>query len=475
MDLATLLLAFPGCMKNSPFRALAGTLRAAGASHPESRPVLAGAFWLVVYLALVLAPLFVLLVGPTPPRAGFTWDLSMALGFAGLAMMGVQFLLTARFRRATAPYGIDVIYYFHRYLGVVALAIVLAHPALLWLVHPAIGLLLDPTAAPWHITAGVFSLAALVVLAGTSLWRRPLRIHYDEWRIGHSLLAVAAVALALLHVEGVGYYVASPWKRALWTAIAVSWLAVLGYVRLLRPWRLLRTPYRVVDVVAERGDAWTLAVEPLGHRGFGFQPGQFAWVTLRSSPFAMKEHPFSFSSSPVRSGGRLEFTIKELGDFTRTIKDVPRGAIAYVDGPYGGFSIDRHPAAPGYVLIAGGIGIAPIMSMLRALADREDRRPVLLLYAYRRWERMTFREALEGLQARLDLRVVHVLGEPPEDWRGERGWITRETLERHLPDERARVHYFVCGPEAMRQAMEELLWQLGVPLRRVHSELFDLV
>jgi len=438
------------------------------------RQVLAGTFWIVVYLALVLAPLFVLLFGPTPPGAGFGWDLSMALGFAGLGMMGVQFMLTARFRRATAPYGIDVIYYFHRYLGVIALVVVVAHPALLWVVNPAIGVFFNPIRAPWHMSAGVFSLAALVVLAVTSLWRQQLHIHYEGWRVGHSLLAVGAVALALLHVEGAGYYVSSPWKRVLWSGIAVSWIAVLGYVRLVRPWRLLRAPYRVVEVVPERGDAWTLVVEPLGHQGFSFQPGQFAWLTLRSSPFAMKEHPFSFSSSPARAGGRLQFTIKELGDFTRTIKDVRPGEIAYVDGPYGAFTIDRHPA-PGYVFIAGGIGIAPIMSMLRALADRGDRRPLLLLYAYRRWERLTFREAIDGLTARLDLRVVYVLGEPPEDWRGERGWITRDVLERHLPDNRIQGRYFVCGPEAMTQAMERLLYELGVPIRRLHSELFDLV
>jgi predicted ferric reductase len=78
-----------------------------------------GLFWIGVYLALVSTPVFLLILGPTPPRLGFWWDLSLALGFAGAAMMGVQFVLTARFRRATAPYGIDVIYYFHRYVGVV--------------------------------------------------------------------------------------------------------------------------------------------------------------------------------------------------------------------------------------------------------------------------------------------------------------------------------------------------------------------
>ena len=430
--------------------------------------------WIGLYLALVLAPLFVLLLGPVPPGTGFGWDLSLALGFAGLAMMGVQFFLTARFRRATAPFGIDIIYYFHRYLGIVALMIIVAHPVLLWAVNPAIASLFNPLTAPWHITAGTLSLLAAVILTVVSLLRRRLGIEYDRWRLGHSLLAISAVVLGLLHIEGVGYYVASPWKRALWMAIGGSLLAVLGYVRLVRPWLLRRVPYRVVAVEPERGDAWTVTFEPVGHGGVRFQPGQFAWLTMRSSPFAMKEHPFSFSSSPAGGGGRLAFTIKELGDFTHTIKDLVPGEVGYVDGPYGAFTIDRHPA-PGYVFIAGGIGIAPIMSMLRTLADRGDRRPVLLLYAYRRWERMTFREAITALSDRLALRVVHVLEEPPEDWVGERGWITREVLERHLPSDRTEPHYFICGPEAMTQAMEKLLFHLGVPLGRVHSELFDLV
>jgi ferredoxin-NADP reductase len=135
---------------------------------------------------------------------------------------------------------------------------------------------------------------------------------------------------------------------------------------------------------------------------------------------------------------------------------------------------DRHEA-PGYVFVAGGIGIAPIMSMLRALADRGDRRPLLLFHAYRQWDRMTFREGIEGLEQRLDLRVVYVLEEPPDGWAGERGWMTEDLLGRHLPAGRERLVYFVCGPDAMTQAVEQWLVALGVPASRVHSELFDLV
>lgn len=443
-------------------------------TRDASRVIAEGVFWLGVYLMLVLAPLFVLLVGPTPPGLGFRWDLSMALGFSGLAMMGVQFVLTARFRRATAPYGIDIIYYFHRYIGIVLLLIVLAHPALVIVDNPATLAFLNPFVAPWHMGAGVVSILALSALMIAARWRKTIGIAYEPWRVTHMALAIAAVGLALVHIEGVQYYVASPWKRILWRIFALSWIAILCYVRLLRPWQLVRRPYRVSDIVQERGDAWTLALEPRGHPGLSFQPGQFAWLTLGGSPFLMKEHPFSFSSSPTLAGGRVEFTIKELGDFTRTIGRVRRDTVAFVDAPYGAFTIDRHPA-PGYVFIAGGIGIAPIMSMLRSLAARGDRRPLLLFYAYRRWERMTFREAIQALQSRLTLTVVFVLEEPPDQWDGERGWITPELLDRHLPEDRLVRHVFVCGPEAMTQALERYLRDLGVPMSHVHSELFELV
>lgn len=436
--------------------------------------VLQGMFWITVYLGLVAAPLLVLLVGPTSGGTGFWYDLSLALGFAGTAMIGVQFILTARFRRLTAPYGIDIIYYFHRWAAVVGLLLVIAHPLILVVDNPGFLDLFHPLEAPGHMTAGVVSALLLIVIVVTSLLRKQLGLEYDNWRIGHGLLAVAALVLAWVHIQGVGYYVAEPWKQGLWIVIVASWVLVLGYVRLVRPLQLLRRPWRVAEVRPERGDSWTVALEPVGHGGFSFEPGQFVWLTLRHSPFALREHPFSISSGPA-GAPRIEVTIKELGDFTRTIGSVRAGETAYVDGPYGAFSLDRCPDAAGYVFIAGGIGIAPMMSMLRALADRGDRRPVVVVCAHSSWERVVLREALHEIATRLDMRLVHVLESAPPDWEGEVGYVTPAVLDRHLPQERARMEYFVCGPAAMISLVEKGLYELGIPLSRSHTELFDLV
>jgi len=433
-----------------------------------------GLLWVGVYLALILAPLVVLLVSPVPAGSGFWWDVSLALGFAGTAMMGTLFFQTARFRRASAPFGIDIIYYFHRQISLVAFTFILAHPLLLLTVEPSLWGFFRPAVAPWHLWAGAGSLLALCLLLVSSLYRKPLHINYDRWRVGHAVLATLSLGFAIAHIEGVGHYVDAPWKKMLWGLISLSWLLLLAYVRLIKPALLLRRPFRVTEVIAERGDAWTLQLAPEGHAGFSFQPGQFAWLTVWDSPFALKEHPFSFASSAEHPGA-LRFTIKALGDFTSRIKDVTVGQQVYVDGPYGSFSTDRQ-TADSYVFIAGGIGIVPIMGILRTLADRADRRPLLLIYAYHTWERLTFREELETLRVQLDLNLVFVLKEPPKGWQGEVGLISAELLARHLPQQHSdRQEYFICGPVAMIQFSEKLLNSLGVPLSKIHSELFDLV
>ena len=426
------------------------------------------------YLVLVLVPLAVVLTGRVPPsQAGFWWAASMAAGFAGLSMMGAQAALTGRFRRVAALCPTDRIYLFHRYAGIAAALVVLAHPVILVVDEPERLIYLNPFEMPAYIVAGQAAVVALVLLMATSLWRRGLHMPYEAWRIAHDALALVAVVLTVVHIDGVRYYLGHPLKYAAWLGAAAVWIGCVLFARVVRPWQVWRRPYRVTAVQRERGDAWTVSVAPDGHAGLTFRAGQFAWLTIGRSPFTLSDHPFSFSSSPGRTDGQLEFTIKELGDFTRTVGRIQPGTRAFVDGPYGGFTIDLHEA-PGYVFIAGGIGIAPLLSMLRALDDRGDTRSHLLLHAGSCSERLTCREAVDGLATRLTLTVVPVLTDAEAGWTGERGYVTEALLDRHVPEDRSARHYFVCGPPAMIRAVRGHLVALGVPTTRIHSELFDL-
>jgi predicted ferric reductase len=434
---------------------------------------LRGLFWITVYLVLTLSPLFALLIGARPPGRGFWVDVSVALGYAGLSMMGFQFLLTARFQRLAAPYGIDIVYHFHRQISQVAFLLILAHPLILFVNNPVNLRLLDIRQPNWAARMGVLALLALLIIIVTSLWRLPLGIQYEPWRLLHGLLGSLAVALAMGHIILVGYYSDTPWKTWLWVILPLTWIALLMYVRLYKPLQMLRRPYRVDEVIEELGNAWTLVLAPLGHRGMAFKPGQFAWLTIWNSPFAIQEHPFSFSSSAERAG-QVCFTIKALGDFTATVKEARPGERVYLDGPYGQFSLDRF-RAPQFVFIAGGSGVTPIMSMLRTLADRQDGRPLLFIYANVTWEDVIFREELPELEQKLNLRLVHVIEKPAADWQGESGFVSADIIRRHTPEDWRNPEYFICGPDPMLDAVENALDQLGVPLPKYHAERYNFV
>src|SRR5262245_35126122 len=104
--------------------------------------------WIALYLLCILAPLFALLAGSLPPTRDFWTEFSAALGYSGLAMMGLQFGITARFRRITAPWGEDVIYHFHRQISLIAVGLVIAHPLILFAARPELLALLNFIYAP---------------------------------------------------------------------------------------------------------------------------------------------------------------------------------------------------------------------------------------------------------------------------------------------------------------------------------------
>jgi predicted ferric reductase len=432
-----------------------------------------GTAWVAVYLLFILAPLFVLLAGSLPPARDFWTEFAVALGYSGLAMMGLQFGLTARFRYVTEPWGEDVIYHFHRQISLIAVGLVVTHALILFVTRPEMLAPLNFIQAPWSARFAVVSIIAVIALVVMALWRVRLNISYEAWHLTHIALAVLAILAGILHMVASGFYLVDPGKRALWIGLTIFWIGLLLYVRLVKPLFMLRRPYRVTEVRRERGDTSTLVMQPDGHRGFRFSPGQFGWLTMWGSPFKITGHPFSFSSSAAVTDGRVEMSIRNLGDFTSAIHKVPVGQRVYLDGPYGAFTIGN--PADMHVLIAGGVGITPMMSMIRTLADRSDPRPAILFYGSRDWESITFREELEALKARLNLTVVHVLANPSAGWTGEQGFITGDVFKRHLAPPYADHEYFICGPDVMMDAIEKALGEMNVPLSKYHSERYSFV
>jgi len=445
------------------------------------RLIVSGVFWFGLYLALILFPLIAgAVLFDAEQGAGPFVYLSIATGYIALALMATELALVSRFGGVAGAFGLDSLLQFHRQIGIAAFALAVIHPLLL-LVNSAYppSVLIPSATSPWPVIAGMAALALAMLVVGLSVFRRQIRLSYEVWQVSHGLLSIALIGFAGAHVLGLGRLAAHPAMRVLWTAYLITFVLMFLRYRLIRPIQLLRHPWEVVENRAEHGRSTTLVLRPIGHEGFLFEPGQFAWLGFGRNPFVPTQHPISFSSNgDVPShDGTIAFTIKQLGDWsTDVVPTIEPGTRAWVDGPHGVFTIDREEGA-GFVLIGGGVGITPLYAMIQALETRGDVRPVYLFHAANDYDDLTFREELAEMADRMEnFTLVNVVLSADEGWTGERGFVTAEILCRHLPPNLyRRFQYFICGPTPLMDAMEKVLPQIGVPGHRVHTERFDMV
>lgn len=440
--------------------------------------IVRGIFWFGLYAFLVTFPLLAaVLAAPRGGSHSFLANVGVGAGYLALAMMALEMALVARVRAAASAFGQDALLQFHRGMGIGAVGLLLLHPVLLVAsgAYPVAILTLGP-AVPWAIGLGSIAALCAIAIVATSLLRKRLRTPYEAWQVVHGVLAVAAVVVATWHASRVGRLAGNPAMRVVALGYVVLFVGVFVRYRLLRPLQLLRKPWEVVSNVPELGDARTIRLRPAGHPGFSFEPGQFAWINLGTSPFHLEQHPISISSDgDVPPGGEIAFTIRNLGDWSgKRVPALRPGARAWIDGPYGAFSIDRDEGF-GFVLVAGGVGITPMVAILSTMASRGDVRPVVLFYGARTEDDLTLRGTVEALASKLALRIVYVLEHPPEGWKGEKGFIGADVLGRHLPPQYRRFQFFTCGPPPLMDAMERALPSLGVPPERIHAERFDMV
>jgi predicted ferric reductase len=440
---------------------------------------------MAAYVAFVILPLPLGLINLDPGR-GFWTNLSVAFGFVGLSMFGLQFVMAARSSVVSHPIGMDIVLRFHRQMAYLATVLVFAHPIMLFLLDRRYFDLMNVVTSPLRAKFAVTACAALLLVIGLSVFRQRLRMRYDSWQLTHAILALIVVVTALVHVVLVGYYVRQWWEQGLWIAFSAAFIALGVWVRIVKPILRRRRRWTITKLVHEPGGATTIALElantaAYGARGFHFEAGQFAWILARSSPFALTYHPFSLSSS-ADEPYRLSFTVKQYEGFSREVAELKVGESVYLDGPFGSFVL---PENQPLVLVAAGVGVTPLLSMLETLADRSSTLPMTLWLGNRDEASITCREQLDALQPRLNLEIVHVLSRPSEHWTGATGHIdeafVREQFVREgdvqpgQPGSLMDRTFMMCGPARMMDAVERALAEAGVAGSRIRSERFEMV
>jgi predicted ferric reductase len=459
-------------------------------------------FGLALIVGAVLIPLWIALKPSQTTPSEFWRDLASALGFGATSLFGVLFLLTARFKGLSLPFGIDLVYYFHRYIAMVALSVAGGH-----VVIASAKALMDASfradVGLWSLATGIASMATFVFLAVHSFFRQRMSVPYLRWRRFHAWLAPAAYVVLIAHlILAHSTFNEFDFRRAFLLLLLLGLASVpVLWVRVLRPWHMSRRPWTLTKIEKQGGRHLWVTLEAGDGNPLSFAPGQFVWLSLCGSAFHLDEHPFSVASTPRQGRGnrKIRLAIQRQGDFTNMLASLALPCKAWIDGPYGRFTVAKLPHEHACVLIAGGIGMAPLFSMVSTLIVRRVCRDVTLFYAASTEADLVFRDDLEKMEMannraskkHTKLTVVYFLSQDaPPGWSGETGRIDSERLNKYLRIEglhdltmyRDKAsskpvprEYFLCGPPRMTDSVHDTIVTLGVSSTRIHTELFAWV
>ncbi len=431
---------------------------------------------IAIYLGIVLAPILLAYLQELPPR---NWmdEFSTALALAAFAGLLIEFVLSGRFRVISGHLGIDTTMRFHQLMARTFTIFLLVHPY--FYVTPLMN-----TPLPWDTTmqytlgltaaslaTGFIAWVMLNVMVLLAVFREQRHGSYERWRLIHGVSALVIALAGAHHTFNAGRYSGDVALFSYWSVLLVIAFLTLLWVYVIKPLWQIRNPYSIHSVrqIAER--TWELVITPKNGNVIDFLAGQFVWLKVGRSPFSLHENPFSIASAPA-NGNQLSFIIKEVGDFTRSVGQIKPGTTAYIEGPHGNLTLQNRQGE-GIALIAGGVGIAPLLGILRQLCHDQDQRPIVLFYGNRIQEQIAYLEEIDRMKEVLDLRIEHILGEPPQDWQGRTGVIDVDSLSDCLtwPDAENWL-YFVCGPLPMIENVEAALLAKRVPYKQIVSERF---
>jgi glycine betaine catabolism B len=202
---------------------------------------------------------------------------------------------------------------------------------------------------------------------------------------------------------------------------------------------------------------------------FSYKAGQFIMVSVMSGETKLTK-PMSISSSPTEKN-YMEFT-KKISDhsFSKTLDALTVGGWVGVEGPYGSFTLESEYEKIG--MLSGGVGLTPLISILRYCTDMNLNVNIVMLYGNRTERNIIFKDDFEQMQKQnKNIKIALTLDDPQEGWTGEKGNINADMLKRILPDYQERV-FFICGPPGMVQAMTGLLRSLSIPDDQIKLENF---
>ena len=388
----------------------------------------------------------------------------------------LQILIISRAKLIERSFGHDRLTHAHGVLGFSIILLLILHPVLL-----VIGQSIQTESTYYEqfidycknwedVLQAVIGFCIICSVIIVSFLVTIKRIKYETWYYMHLSLYIA-VLLSFGHQLAVGEdFNSNQIFTYYWYFIYAFVFTNLIFYRFLKPIFLLhKHRFRVVEIVRETNDVTSIYIDGLQMNSLHAKAGQFIFLRFLAKGFIWEKHPFSISG--LSENGRIRVSIKALGNFTKRIPDLAIGTYILIDGPYGIFT-SRNCTSSNVLMIAGGIGITPIRSLIEEMVKNFIN--VVLLYSNRHSNNIVFKNELDKLEKSSlgHLKIIHVISDDL-DWEGEKGRIDREKLSRLVPDLNKREVY-LCGPLPMMKTIRKTLSNLNILRSNIHFEKFSL-
>jgi NAD(P)H-flavin reductase len=214
-------------------------------------------------------------------------------------------------------------------------------------------------------------------------------------------------------------------------------------IETLSPQLMLPDLYRIQRLKMETDDTFTLEMIPENGDSLSFRPGQFNMVYV----FGVGEVPISISSDPSASPA-IQHTTRVVGTVTKAMGGLKPGDTIGIRGPFGThWPVDKAKDRD-VLIVAGGIGLAPLRpALFWLMSHREEYRKIVLLYGTRSPDDILYRHELEHWRGKFDLEIQVTVDRAASTWRGNVGVVT--TMIPRAPFDPSNTIAFVCGPEVM--------------------------
>jgi predicted ferric reductase len=404
-----------------------------------------------------------------------SWSIGMIFGLFAFSAVVIQFILGSRLKFLDRLFGQDKILKFHGFLGILIILFIGGHVLFKNLseFEKNLQVFLGFSASALFNTIIILSalLMSPILFARTAPLKalrhwtaKKLKVRYQHLKKIHNLVSVAGVlaALHMLMASSTSENLVRPVYLGTWFVLSFS---VYLYHKVIKTLILRLKPWTVSSIKYESDNILTISLSPGGE--FTHKPGQFVYVSFQQPGFPTEEHPFTLSSAPHQQPA---FSAKMLGEFTKALKTLQPGAKAFVDGPYGLFTISNEPENRSLVFLAGGIGITPFLSILRSI-PKPIECPIHLLWntktrsdAYAHAELLSY--AQQAPKFHYELLLTQEEAPPIKKMR-----LSSRTLG-ELINIAADSAYYICGPDAQMEDLIRCLQKHRVPSRQIHFERF---